>query len=303
MSLLNDYQRVSRHYPCLVCGRQDWCLVSRDDPSAPSKVICARTESRFKWGEAGWLHRLRDDDSGNTPSIHRFTIRDRGPESSSMANLLVRARGSIDPVRLAVFADSLGISVSSLERLEVGWLSQGALRSVSMDLGGGAWAFPMRDVEGRLIGLRLRMAGGRKLAVRGGGNGIFIPRDFPPSPDRLLVAEGESDTAALLDLGFAVVGRPGCTTCTQLLARFVRVGAPREVVIVADNDARGRRGAEVLAKRIRLHCAHVRVVAPPFPLKDARAWKQAGATRGAFEAAIAAAPAITISAPAARGEV
>lgn len=61
MSLLNDYIRVSRKHPCPVCGKPDWCMISRDDPANPSKALCKRVEFPIKWRDAGWLHKLRDD--------------------------------------------------------------------------------------------------------------------------------------------------------------------------------------------------------------------------------------------------
>ena len=53
----------------------------------------------------------------------------------------------------------------------------------------------------------------------------------------------------------------------------------RGVVIVADADEPGRRGAAALATVLRAYCPSVRVVEPPDGGKDARAWRRAGATR------------------------
>lgn len=50
--------RVSEDYPCPICGRTDWCLISSDNLSNPSAVICPRTEagSVKNLGIAGYLH-------------------------------------------------------------------------------------------------------------------------------------------------------------------------------------------------------------------------------------------------------
>jgi hypothetical protein len=61
MSLLDDFARVSRSRPCPICNHRDWCLVSRDNEADPSRVICARVESRQRFGRAGWLHALRQN--------------------------------------------------------------------------------------------------------------------------------------------------------------------------------------------------------------------------------------------------
>jgi DNA primase len=147
----------------------------------------------------------------------------------------------------------------------------------------------MYDEEGRVPGIRLRYPDGRKLSVKGGKEGLFLPRDFvPQSP--VLIAEGPTDAAALLDLGIpSVVGRPSCTGGIKLLVALVQ-RRPAEVIIVADGDEPGRRGADNLAGVLAVYAKAVRVIRPPDGMKDAREWLRAGARRQDVEAAIAAAP-------------
>ena len=152
-----------------------------------------------------------------------------------------------------------------------------------------AWSFPMRDASGDVVGIRLRRRDGRKFAVKGGRDGLFIPTDLPKG-DPLLIAEGPTDTAALLDLGLSVIGRPNCLGGSGLIVQLLKRRASREVAIVADGDAAGRRGAENLASILALYIPDVRIVAPPAGVKDARQWKQAGVTHGDVQAAIDAAP-------------
>jgi hypothetical protein len=79
----------------------------------------------------------------------------------------------------------------------------------------------MMDVAGRVQGIRLRFSNGRKLAVRGGREGLFVPSGLAAT-NQLLICEGPTDTAALLDLGFAAVGRPSCAGGTRLLVELLR---------------------------------------------------------------------------------
>jgi hypothetical protein len=51
------------------------------------------------------------------------------------------------------------------------------------------------------------------------------------------------------------------------------------VVIMADGDEPGQRGAENLASVLVAYAPAVRVIRPPEGIKDARAWLQAGGTR------------------------
>ena len=57
MSDRSEWRRVRCDRPCPICKQCDWCLLAVDG----SVAICAWTESAKRCGEAGWLHRLRDD--------------------------------------------------------------------------------------------------------------------------------------------------------------------------------------------------------------------------------------------------
>jgi DNA primase len=144
-----------------------------------------------------------------------------------------------------------------------------------------------------VLGIRLRRPSGFKFSVKGGREGLFIPSGSggvgPGQP--LLVCEGPTDTAALLDLGFeGVVGRPSCTGGVRLLTELVKRRQRPEVVIVADGDEPGRRGAAHLASVLLGYAPAVRVISPPAGVKDARAWRQSGCTREEVDRAIRAAP-------------
>jgi phage/plasmid primase-like uncharacterized protein len=143
----------------------------------------------------------------------------------------------------------------------------------------------MRDAAGEVRGIRLRGPDGRKWAVRGGREGLFLPAGLDVA-QRLLICEGPTDTAAALDLGFAAVGRPSCTGGAGLLLRLVRERHPAEVVVVADGDPPGQRGARDLAAELRGYVRVVRVITPP--AKDLREWLRAGATADNLAALIAA---------------
>jgi phage/plasmid primase-like uncharacterized protein len=184
---------------------------------------------------------------------------------------------AVNPIRLDRFAHSMGLSAASLRRLGIGWAFES-----------GAWAFPMCDAQGNVIGIRLRFQTGKKRAVTGGREGLFIPSDLTDG-DMVLIAEGPTDTAALLDLGFSAVGRPSCNGGRKLLVQLVQERRPSSVVIVSDNDSPGQRGAMALASALRRHCG-VRVIRPPAGIKDARAWKRSGATAADIQAAIDATP-------------
>ncbi len=278
MSLLDDFTRVGRSRPCPVCGKPDWCLLSREEP--PSRAVCARVESPRRWREAGWLHQLRHDDRAQIrrrpERIVRVALPAAGPDLAALARSYQEA---LRPESLARLAARLGVSAGSLRRLGTGWT-------------GGAWSFPMTDAQGRVRGLRLRLPSGRKLSVRGGKEGLFVPSGLSGAGP-LLLAEGESDAAALLDLGAEAIGRPSCRGGARLLMDYLRASPRNEVVVVADDDGAGRAGAADLARMLAPICPLVRLLVPP--AKDAREWLRAGATPGDLLGAAAAAEPVRVS--------
>jgi phage/plasmid primase-like uncharacterized protein len=184
-----------------------------------------------------------------------------------------------DPGRLDQLAAGLGLSVTSLCQLGLGWSAQHR-----------AWSFPMTDANGNVLGIRLRRTDGRKFSVKGGREGLFVPEGATEDKSPLLICEGPTDAAALLDMGFrGVVGRPNCTGGIKLLAELVRRRQPPEVVIVSDGDEPGQVGAGTLALVLVAYAPAVRVIAPPEGIKDAREWRKAGGTKADVEKVIGAA--------------
>jgi phage/plasmid primase-like uncharacterized protein len=139
---------------------------------------------------------------------------------------------------------------------------------------------------GKVIGVRLRAENGQKWAVSGSRQGLFIPDGQSAPDDPVLVCEGPTDTAALLDLGFYAIGRPSCSGGSLTLAAML---AGCHVVIVGDRDEPktrpdgsvffpGQDGAERLAEALLLARAQTVRIVYPLNAKDAREWKRAGAT-------------------------
>ncbi len=278
MNATEPMKRVNRTNTCPICGKSDWCLVAVDGSAA----ICQRVEegSVKHCGEAGFLHVLRDDfDWKIHPKVRRFRLDlhdKKRPDFEGMSSEFV---SQINLTALHDLADDLGLSVESMNRLRIGWAKQF-----------GAWTFPMLDANECIRGIRLRNRLGKKWAIRGSRDGLFIPMGLDSS-EQLLVCEGPTDTAALLDLHFGAVGRPSCMGGRKLLCELLQRLRPKGVVIVADADEHGagKRGAEALASVLVLYCPSVKIIYPHDGIKDARAWKQAGATQQDIQSAIDAA--------------
>lgn len=279
---MSEWTRVSRRRLCPVCGRGDWCLVAGPEGD-PTAAICARIESAKLVGDAGWLHILRKDgDAWKPPRLRSVAIKPAPEPRVDIVTLARQYRLAMTDRRRVELADLLGVSPASLKRLGVGWCEMGRW-----------YSFPMIGMicdGGTVVGIRLRGADGRKLSIRGGCEGLFIPAEIYGGLRRLLILEGPSDTAAALTLGFDAVGRPSCVGGVSLLVDLVAKLKPGQVVIVADGDGPGRRGAETLASKLVPLARDLKVIEPPEGVKDMRVWVQAGAAAADVIQVIDAAP-------------
>ena len=273
-----DWQRTSRSHPCPICGKPDWCMFAgpANDPTA---AICQRIESTKPVGTkgAGWLHVFRADNWIPT-RIRRHVVYSTPPTDVNFSELAGKCAATLGPDYRKSLSLSLGVSQKSLSRLGAGWPVEHK-----------AYSFPMSDADGNVCGIRLRNSFGRKWAVKGSRQGLFLPASLD-CVDLLLICEGPTDTAAILDLGFEAVGRPSCSGGVLLLIDLVRKQQPQNVVIVADHDAPGKRGAHCLATSLAPYVPAVRIISPPIGVKDARQWRCQGATHWAVMAAITEAP-------------
>jgi len=263
-----EWIRVTRHRPCPICAKPDWCGVSADGEVA----CCMRVQSDRPARNGGWLHRVAAASPPRPPS-RVYVPASPEPERDWQA-LLARWARRTAPVDYARLAHLLGISAASLRRL-------GAAVSDRP----GVWAFPMSDAQRETIGVRLRAEDGRKWAVAGSHNGLFWPDELR-AEGPLLVCEGPTDTAALLDLGYDAIGRPSCTGAVDMVIGVVRTLRRRDVVVVADADVPGIDGADRLARALTAAGRRPKVIRP-LEGKDARAWVRAGATRAVVDTVIA----------------
>jgi len=277
---MDDWIRVSWDRRCPVCGRSKWCMIAADGSAA----ICPRTPSARRAGQAGWLHRLtehRTTQPVQAQRPQRFTRCLAVPLADHLdhSDLACRYQAAAEEMdKLSPLADRLGVSVESLKRLGVGY---------SMQERCSTW--PIGDGQ-RITGIVRRWADGRKMLRKGDRVALYLPTDLPLdlTGETLLITEGGSDTAAGLDLGWWTVGRFSCQTGARLLACLIRQRWPDQVVIVADADGSGRRGAESLAGVLIAYVVGLKVITPP--AEDLRAWYREGATNEDLGRFIRAAP-------------
>lgn len=287
VSLLNLFYRVSRREPCRICGKPDWCMHARSDGRYAGFSICSRVESSTRWGESGWLH--GEGLPGPRASRSWRVDLDFGQSTRlDIPDIVQRALRQTSPEDRARIADRLGVSGVSLQRLNLCVLRGKLARRAGIRWGAEAIGFPMKRGD-RISGVRLRLANGKKFSIGGGREGLFIPEDVDLYGGRLVIAEGPTDVAALLDLGVPAIGRPSAATGSLLVERVAAAGLFDQVVVFGDNGSAGERGAHSLAQLLRLYCKDVRVIFPPSGLSDARDWVRLEGSRLAFERMVAAA--------------
>ncbi len=239
-----DGRRVTRSCRCPVCGKDGWCIVD----AARGAAICARVESKRRVGDAGWMHCDRA-----LPTVLSFD-KPRAPLAEMQGSGAMQARFLVQGAdRLPLLALSLGLSLVGLRRLATGW-------------NGSAWTFPMLSHRREIVGFRTRTEQGDKFAIKGSRAGLFIPAGVDLTGE-VFVVEGPTDVAAMCDMGLNAIGRPSCMGSEEEIARCLKQA--KEIVIVADADEVGVRGAERLRNGIG-RGSRCRVVLPPMGLKDAR---------------------------------
>ncbi len=242
-----DGKRVCRGRRCPVCEHDSWCIVD----ASRGLAICPRTEGKRRIGDAGWMHSI----GGELP-VSRASFSRPPDEILPLENAMaMQERFTANPDdKVAMLAFELGVSMTSLERLGVGW--------------NGLWTFPMRNHREQICGFRTRTPDGRKLAIKGSRAGMFIPSGRRRGLDEeVWIVEGPSDVAAMLDIGLNAIGRPSCRGLEQEIKRWT---TGMNVIVVADADEVGVAGAGSLIQTLRGSVRQVEMVLPPRGMKDAR---------------------------------
>ncbi len=176
---------------------------------------------------------------------------------------------NISPSQHTYVAEKLGVSVVALRRLMVGWSSEEC-----------ATSWPLRNGHGEIIGIRFRkISNGAKWSLKGGRNGLAYDPFLLQSGNfnRLWIAEGQSDTAALLSAGVTAVGVPNASSGLSYLDDLCHRLLPSEIILVADQDRAGEVSARNLAQHL-FKFAPIKIVTPPGGHKDVRDWMKAGGT-------------------------
>jgi hypothetical protein len=231
---------------------------------AGKKVICPRTKSNVKLNKAGYLHKVHDNGLLNKsikPNKHKSN------RAINWTRINRQYKKKIHPCDKIRLDHEIGLqNDSTLWNFGIGW-------------DGEAYTFPAYDGSKRMIGIQRRFPDGGKVWVPRSRNGLFIPL-MKSFEGNVFVTEGLTDAAALVDMGFRAIARSNCQTGLDYIKQLLRTHkGVLQVVVVADNDPVGQKGAASLARGLYGLVENVAVLEPPSEYKDVRAWYKDGGGR------------------------
>ena len=278
-------QRVTHRRRCPICGHDSHCFFTDDGRSVWCMRVSEGAEKRdirFYDGRLGSLHRLNGQAAAAPVKRDEAAMPTLSP--AELANYARRFETAVPPSRLQALAAKLVVTVDSLRALRIGWADRDTLTAAGTKCTGeGCWSFPMTDGIDRVVGIRLRTPDGFKYAVTGGSSGVFVPA--AEKADDVVVPEGPTDAAALIDLAFTPIGRADCQSGTPAIVTAVKRLQAKRVVLMLDNDP----AANPQARRaVQLGMSHTRaalsqicrvVVIHPPDHKDVRAAVADGVSR------------------------
>lgn len=224
--------RVNPKSRCSICNKGDWCTYCPELGLAHCMRVQSDRPSRNKMG--GWLHKVGDSPIPFTPKVNE------NPKPKIDFYRMWRTwKENTKAQQLHELGESLGLDSMALCLIGAAWAPPHK-----------AWAFPMHDGEGNVCGIRLRSET-RKFAVLGSKAGVFLPPKEHMA-GQILICEGPTDSAAALQLGYGVIGRPSCLGChEQVLQNLARLKV-RRVIMVSDNDVAGMMGAKLLQATLKI---------------------------------------------------
>lgn len=263
---MGNLTRVTKENPCVGCGKDSWCMSDTN-----GDFLCMRVQTghqlQMKSGDIGWWHR-----SGSPRPDYKPAPKESDAPKIDAEGMIQQWISETRIAWVEQMVKPLGITVKSACDLGVAWASSW-----------NAWAWPMSDGNGKVIGIRLRYADGRKIAVTGSNAGLFIPDTA--ALRRVYLIEGPTDTAAMLDLGVYAIGRPSASGGSLQVKQTIERLGIKEAIIVADNDedqytpagVKFNPGYDGAASLARILTIPRKIIS--LPTKDIREFVQQGGTK------------------------
>ncbi len=253
-----DFVRIGEaHIKCPICGKPDWCMVSKDG----TKAICPRIKSPYKV-KCGYVHQLTEAQAKAVkenmviPTTHTKRL-----SPDALEKLHESFQSHLNATILKGMSTLLHIRSESLLDMAMGWSA--CYKHMT---------FPMYDENFDVVGILARTPMGEKKVIGGSQIGAFVPTNFRTTPGVTFICEGPTDTGAVNDLGLNSIGRFNCWAGQDVLGSWV---TNHTVYVIADNDPDkvGLEGAQTLAAALAEVTRSIRVIKLPDAFKDVREMK------------------------------
>lgn len=258
-----DWPSVTASNPCEICGGKTWCTRSVDGDVAN----CERTRET----PHGWW-KMKDRDEPSEGAVFKRGTKPQpktGPDLDELSAGFQRAaRGDlVDELAVALWGEDRGTELrDGLKQLSIGYSEDDV-----------AYSFPERVANGDIVAINLQTAHRGKWMVAGPkARGLFIPRNLMSLPDPVLIVEGASDTATMVALGIAAVGRPNNVMGFNEIVKLLE---NRDAILIGEFDVKddgrwpGRDAAVNMAGKLALAWGQTMAWSmPPNRAKDVRRW-------------------------------
>lgn len=177
-----------------------------------------------------------------------FTIKFSEEAIKKMSNKksIARKKVPVNWVQLNKKFMSGGVADYNSIKLAHGWnCSLATLRLYGIGWDGEAHTFPMRNEDLSVCGIMRRFPDGSKLCVHGSNLALFFPLNGPLNLfSDLVICEGLSDAVIATEIGFKGIGKPSSGFGEQIIRKLLEnEGYKGKIIIVADNDAAGKRSS------------------------------------------------------------
>lgn len=218
-------------------------------------ICCPRTPSGIVLGESGYIH----------PATTRIEVKLKPKVISDFMSVWNKAVPSNAPLLCNLW----DVSISTIIGFNCRYYEAK-----------NCYLFPMVDAVYSIVGIQERYLNGEKRATAGSKLGLFIPDNLEFGKDYsdkcLVICEGLTDTLSVYEDKFFAIGRPSCSTGKEHILYFLGIYNFRKIILMADNDAVGIKGAAKLVKDIksRFSSLSVKVAIPPIGIKDIRDWRK-----------------------------
>lgn len=245
---------VTKHHPCPICGKPDWCGYSGD------VFRCMRVHD-----DISGFRIVKQDVEGGTTFTTCDVTKNNGKQTGTDWNAMqMQFSAALSDVKLQSLADELNVTAESLKKIGVGWYEAE-----------NCYTFPERDHAMNIIGIVRRYEDGSKKSFKGSKRGLTIPLGLDDMDGEIPIVEGPTDVAAFLTMGIPAIGRPSNSSASYL----AKILNGKSFVIVGENDQKsdgkwpGRDGAITVANKLSQESGKsVKWVLPPVGVKDIRSF-------------------------------